>query len=37
MLHAYYLGFEHPMTQKHLSFQSEPPADFQEIYELARI
>jgi len=32
-LHAKSLGFEHPMTKKHLYFESEFPADFQDVIE----
>src|SRR5262249_14626449 len=27
-LHAYLLGFDHPLTGKHLKFERNPPADF---------
>ena len=30
-LHAYSLGFTHPITSEHLNFVANPPADFQEV------
>lgn len=30
-LHAFRLGFEHPRTGEHLSFETPPPADMQEL------
>jgi len=30
-LHAYSLGFTHPITGEHLNFIANPPADFQEV------
>jgi 23S rRNA pseudouridine1911/1915/1917 synthase len=36
MLHAWRLAFAHPVTQKPLEFESEPPADFASIVTLAR-
>lgn len=30
-LHAYSLGFTHPITSKHLTFVVDPPTDFQEV------
>ena len=31
MLHAYTLGFIHPVTQEYLEFKAEPPKEFMEI------
>ncbi|MEO8739620.1 MAG: RluA family pseudouridine synthase [Casimicrobiaceae bacterium] len=36
MLHARNLGFAHPRTAEHLSFQREPPPDFQAMLEALR-
>jgi len=36
MLHARTLGFKHPRTGQHVSFEREPPADFQELLENLR-
>jgi 23S rRNA pseudouridine1911/1915/1917 synthase len=36
MLHARTLGFVHPRTEKHMSFQREPPEDFQATVESLR-
>lgn len=36
MLHARTLGFTHPRTTEHLSFQREPPPDFQAMLEALR-
>jgi 23S rRNA pseudouridine1911/1915/1917 synthase len=36
LLHAYRLGFEHPITQKHFEFESPPPSDFASILETLR-
>lgn len=33
-LHATSLGFNHPITRKKLSFQSDPPKDFQRLLDL---
>jgi len=30
-LHAYLLGFDHPITGKHLKFERNPPADFAQL------
>jgi len=35
-LHAAVLGFEHPVTGKHLRFESLPPADMQHLLESLR-
>ena len=34
MLHAYYLGFNHPITHKFMEFEVEPERKFQEILDL---
>ena len=34
MLHAYYLGFNHPITGKFLEFECKPEKEFEEILEL---
>jgi len=31
-LHAYLLGFEHPITQEKLRFEADPPQDFDQCY-----
>jgi 23S rRNA pseudouridine1911/1915/1917 synthase len=36
MLHARTLGFVHPRSGEHLSFQREPPEDFQQMLESLR-
>ncbi|HET9652400.1 MAG TPA: RluA family pseudouridine synthase [Usitatibacter sp.] len=36
MLHARTLGFTHPHTGKHVSFEREPPEDFQAMVEALR-
>jgi 23S rRNA pseudouridine1911/1915/1917 synthase len=33
LLHAWRLGFRHPSTQAEMSFEAEPPADFQRFWE----
>ena len=33
MLHARTLGFKHPRTGEHISFEREPPEDFQAMVE----
>ena len=35
-LHAKTLGFQHPRTQEHLSFDSDLPADFAEALHCLR-
>lgn len=34
MLHAYYLGFNHPITKKFMEFEVEPEKEFNEILEM---
>lgn len=36
LLHAYFLGFEHPVTHEKLSFEAELPVDFKSVLALAR-
>ncbi len=36
MLHACYLGFNHPITHKYLEFYKEPEKEFDEIVEMFR-
>ncbi len=35
-LHAYLLGFEHPITQEGLRFEADPPEDFERCYRALR-
>jgi 23S rRNA pseudouridine1911/1915/1917 synthase len=37
LLHAKFLGFVHPITEKYISFEIDPPAFFQEIVELLKL
>ena len=34
MLHAYYLGFNHPITKEFMEFEVEPEKEFKEILEI---
>ena len=34
MLHAAYLGFNHPITKKFLEFEVKPPKEFMEILDI---
>ena len=33
-LHAYHLGFEHPISKKRMSFDVELPEDFRNLIDL---
>ena len=34
MLHAYYIGFNHPITKEFMEFTVEPPKEFNDILEM---
>jgi hypothetical protein len=36
MLHAQLLGFEHPVTQRPVVFERDPPPDFAAVLETLR-
>ena len=36
MLHAAYLGFEHPITKKYMEFETKPESEFEEIVDMFR-
>ena len=36
-LHAYSLGFEHPVTKEKMYFEAELPEDFQAVMEKWRV
>ena len=36
MLHAYYLGFNHPITHKFMEFETEPESEFNRIVDMFR-
>ena len=36
MLHAYLLGFVHPMTGEYMEFESELPEEFEKVLEKLR-
>ena len=37
MLHAYTLGFTHPVTHKYLEFKVDPPKEFMEILNYYKV